>query len=284
VSAIADTWQSGDPYERYVGRWSRKVAPRFIAWLGLPAGCTVVDVGCGTGALCEAILDHAKPARVIGVEPSDGFRETAAARLRGRAELRAGSAQSIPLRDGEADAVLSALVLNFVPDPAAGVVEMARVAHGGGTVAAYVWDYAGRMDLMRRFWDAAAELDPAAASLDEGVRFPLCTPDALGALFAGAGLRDIAQTAIDVDTTFADLDDYWLPFTGGQGPAPSYAMSLSEGARGRLRERLRERLPTRPDGSIALVARALAIRGRRQAAAPPNAKSRPGAAASSDFV
>lgn len=262
MSTVADTWQSGDPYERYVGRWSRKVATRFVAWLDLPAGCTVVDVGCGTGALCETLVDHAKPARVIGVEPSDGFRETAVARLRGRAELRPGNAQSIPLGDGEADAVLSALVLNFVPDPAAGVVEMARVARSGGTVAAYVWDYAGRMDLVRRFWDAAAELDPAAAALDEGVRFPMCKPDALAALFAGAGLRGVAQSAIDVDTTFATFDDYWLPFTGGQGPAPSYAMSLSEGARGRLRERLRERLQARPDGTIALVARALAIRGR----------------------
>ena len=262
MSAIADAWQSGDPYERYVGRWSRKVASRFVAWLGLPTGCTVVDVGCGTGALCEAVLDHAAPARVIGVEPSDGFRETAAARLRGRAELRAGSAQSIPLRDAEADAVLSALVLNFVPDPAAGVVEMARVARSGGTVAAYVWDYAGRMDLMRCFWDAAAEIDDNAAKLDEGARFALCKPDALAALFARAGMRDIVQTVIDVDTVFADFDDYWLPFTGGQGPAPSYAMSLPEAARDRLRERLRERLPARPDGSIALVARALAIRGR----------------------
>jgi SAM-dependent methyltransferase len=258
---MSDTWQSGDPYERYVGRWSRQVAPRFVAWLDLPAGGTVVDVGCGTGALCEAILGRAKPARVVGVEPSDGFRETAAARLGGRAELHAGNAQSIPLHDGEADAVLSALVLNFVPDPVAGVTEMARVARHEGIVAAYVWDYAGRMDLMRRFWDVAAELDPAAAKLDEGVRFPLCKPEALAALFARAGLRDIAQTSIDVDTTFADFDDYWLPFTGGQGPAPSYAMSLSQAGRDRLREHLRERLRPRPDGSIGLVARALAIRG-----------------------
>jgi hypothetical protein len=135
---------------------------------------------------------------------------------------------------------------------------MSRVAGDGGTVAAYVWDYAGRMEFMRFFWDAAAELDPNASNLDEGVRFPLCRPDALEALHIRAGLRDVRVTSIEIRTDFVDFDDYWRPFLGGQGPAPAYSMSLDETARGRLRDLLRRRLPVKPDGSISLIARAWA--------------------------
>jgi hypothetical protein len=152
-------------------------------------------------------------------------------------------------------------VLNFIPDVRAAMAEMARVTAKGGTIAAYVWDYAGRMDLMRQFWDAASALDPQAKDKDEGVRFPLCRPDALRDLFAGAGLHGVETTTIDIATPFADFDDYWRPFLGGQGPAPAYAMALDDAARERLRERIRERLPVAADGSIALVARAFAVRG-----------------------
>ena len=156
--------------------------------------------------------------------------------------------------------MVSGLVLNFVPDPHLALLEMARVTAGGGTIAAYVWDYAGKMELMREFWDAAAALDAAAAQLDEGIRFPLCRPQALAACFAGAGLKDVEVRAIDIPTPFTSFDDYWQPFLGGQGPAPAYAMSLDEPARARLRERIAQRLPAKPDGSIALTARAWAVR------------------------
>jgi hypothetical protein len=134
------------------------------------------------------------------------------------------------------------------------------VATKGATFGAYVWDYAGKMELMRHFWDAAMALDPQVAHLDEGQRFPLCRPDALLAEVGRAGFSKPEVTAIDVPTVFADFDDYWAPFLGGQGPAPSYVMSLDEAARSRLRETLRERLPAGGDGSIALVARAWAVR------------------------
>lgn len=261
MRTVADTWERGDPYERYVGRWSRRLAPRFLAWLAVPPGRRWLDVGCGTGALCAAIAQHASPASLAGVEPSPGFLDTARRHLAGQAELRDGSAAALPFEDASFDAVVSGLVLNFVPDQPAALAEMRRVACVGATVAAYVWDYAGRMELMRAFWDAAAALDPAAAKLDEGVRFPLCRPAALEALLAGAGLADVQTTALDVPTVFENFADYWEPFLGGQGPAPAYAMSLDEAARARLRERLRERLPAQPDGSIALTARAWAVRG-----------------------
>lgn len=258
---VSDSWERGSPYERYVGRWSRQVAPRFLAWLDVPKARRWLDVGCGTGALSAAIAEACAPSALIGVDPSEGFLKSAAANLGGRAVLQRGSASSIPLPDRSVDVVVSGLVLNFAPDVAAALSEMSRVAASRGTIAAYVWDYGGRMDLMRHFWGAAVELDPSAAELDEGLRFPLCRQDALVAAFRNAGLRAVESAAIDIATTFADFQDYWSPFLGGQGPAPAYAMSLSEDARSRLREHIRHRLPHQPDGSIQLMARAWSVRG-----------------------
>src|SRR5713101_3790506 len=130
---------------------------------------------------------------------------------------------------------------------------MRRALSTGGTAAAYVWDYAGEMQLMRRFWDTAVALDPGAAELDEGRRFPLCRPGPLAECFRAAGLAGVAVRAIDVGTDFRDFADYWSPFLGGQGPAPAYAMSLDEEHRHRLRERLRASVPHARDGSISLV-------------------------------
>lgn len=257
---VSDSWVRGSPYERYVGRWSRQVAPAFLSWLDAPPGRRWLDVGCGTGALCAAIVDQCAPSSVAGIEPSEGFLATARENLAGRAVLAQGNATSIPLADAAVDVVVSGLVLNFVPDPGAALAEMARVTGSGGTIAAYVWDYAGKMELMRYFWDAAVELDPAAAPLDEGIRFPSCRPDALMAQFNAAGLQQAEVTAIDVPTRFADFEAYWQPFLGGQGPAPAYAMALDESARARLRERLQQRIPVQADGSIALIARAWAVR------------------------
>jgi len=259
---VSDTWQRGNPYEQYVGRWSREVAPLFLSWLNIPAGRRWLDVGCGTGALCAAIVDRCSPSSVAGVEPSEGFLKTARENLAGRAALHQGSATALPLADASVDAVVSGLVLNFVPDQPAALREMTRVTRKGGTIAAYVWDYAGKMELMRYFWDAAVELDADAARLDEGPRFPICRPEALEQLFASAGLEAIEVKAIDIPTTFADFDDYWQPFLGGQGPAPAYAMSLDESARSRLRDHIRARMPAEANGLISLTARAWAVRAR----------------------
>jgi SAM-dependent methyltransferase len=259
---VSDTWERGSPYEQYVGRWSRQVAPLFLSWLNIPAGRRWLDVGCGTGALCAAILDHCSPSSVAGVEPSEGFLKTAKENLAGRAALHQGSATALPLADASVDVVVSGLVLNFVSDQPTSLLEMARVTRKGGSVAAYVRDYAGKMELMRFFWDAAVELDLEAVKLDEGVRFPLCRPEALEKLFASAGLQEVEVKPIDIPTSFANFDDYWQPFLGGQGPAPAYAMSLDEAARARLRDHIRERMPAEANGSISLTARAWAARAR----------------------
>ncbi len=159
--------------------------------------------------------------------------------------------------------MVSGLVLNFVPEPERAVSEMSRVARPGGIVAAYVWDYAEDMRMMRHFWDAAVELDPSARELDEGRRFPLCKPQPLIDLFRKAGLGGVEARAIDVPTVFRDFDDYWSPFLGGQAPAPGYAMSLNEERRAALRERIRARLPMNSRGEHHLTARAWAVRGVR---------------------
>ncbi len=258
-----DVWARGNVYEPYVGRWSRLVARDFLAWLALADGLEWLDVGCGTGALSEAILEQATPIRVLGVDSSDGYLDHARSRIKDpRAAFALGDARSLPCGGAEFDAAVSGLVLNFVPDPGRALAEMRRAVRPGGAVAAYVWDYAERMELMRYFWDAAVALDPAALALDEGRRFPLCRPEPLVDLFRGAGLRSVATCEIDVPTRFRDFVHYWTPFLGGQGPAPGYCVSLTEERRGALRERIRSALPVSPDGSIRLVARAWAVRGR----------------------
>lgn len=233
-----------------------------MRWLDVPAGRRWLDVGCGTGALTATVLAVADPAEVIGVDPSEAFLATANTRIADpRAHFRAGDARSLPLPDGQVDVVVSGLALNFVPDPPRAAAELARVTRPGGAAAAYVWDYAEGMAMMRHFWDAAVALDPAAAELDEGPRFPLCQPEPLGQLWTDAGMDAVTVHAIEIPTVFADFDDYWTPFLGGQGPAPGYAMSLTEDHRQTLRESLRDRLPAGPDGSIPLTARAWAVRG-----------------------
>jgi SAM-dependent methyltransferase len=258
-----DIWAIGEAYEPYVGRWSRAVAREFLTWLAIPPGSRWLDVGSGTGALSATILAGASPASVTGIDSSDGFVAYARERVADpRASFRQADAQTLPFPPASFDAAVSGLVLNFVPQPERAVAEMARVTRPGGTVAVYLWDYAGEMQLMRHFWDAAAALDPAAAPLDEGRRFPLCRPEPLERLFAGAGLKDVALRAIDVPTVFRDFDDYWSPFLGGQGPAPAYVVSLSAERRATLCDHLRATLPTASDGSIHLTARAWAARGR----------------------
>jgi SAM-dependent methyltransferase len=262
--SLPDTWALGSAYEPYVGRWSRLVAREFINWLAIRYNSRWLDVGSGTGALTQTILQHAQPSRVRGLDRSDGF--VAHARQHTpdpRASFDVADAQALPDPDETYDAVVSGLVLNFVPQPSLAVREMARVARPGGTVAIYVWDYAGEMQFMRRFWDAASALDPAIASLDEGLRFPLCQPGPLAGLFGEAGLTGVEGQAIDIPTVFRDFDDFWQPFLGGQGSAPTYLMSLSEGRRLAIRERLDASLPREGNGAIALMARAWAVKGRK---------------------
>jgi SAM-dependent methyltransferase len=259
-----EVWASGMAYEPYVGRWSRLVAHEFLDWLNVPPHSRWLDVGCGTGALSQTILALAAPSAIKGIDRSEGFVTFAHTQVQDeRAQFEVGDAQSLSVETSAYDAVVSGLMLNFIPQPQQAVAEMARATRPGGVVAIYVWDYAGKMQLMRHFWNAVTALDPAAANLDEGRRFPLCQPNFLTVLFHNAGLKKVEARPIDISTDFRDFEDYWSPFLGGQGPAPSYVMSLSEEQRAALRERIRSGLPFALDGSIPLVARAWTVQGIR---------------------
>jgi len=245
-----------------MGRWSRQIAPRFLDWLDAPDGRDWLEVGCGTGALSAAILAQCRPKSLISIDASEGFIAKARATLPDpRAEFHVGDAQNLAAESGSRDVVVSALVLNFVPDRDKAVAEMKRVARDGATVGFYVWDYpGGGVEFMRAFWNAATALDPNALDLTEDRRFPFCTRDGLVELAERAGLAAVRCTAIEMPTVFKDFDDYWRPFTLGAGPAPGYCMNLDSESRQRLKEKLYGSLPRGADGSIPLKARAWAIK------------------------
>ena len=257
-----DSWDDGLAYEDYVGRTSRLVAAQFVECLAVPAGSSWLDFGCGGGALTHAILAEGSPRLVIGCDRSAGYVDHARRHTSdARAQFQVATLDDLPRMDQGFDVCVSGLVLNFLPSAVDALVALAARVRRGGTIAAYVWDYAEGMQLMREFWDAAVALDPTARALDEGVRFPLCKPDPLRRSFESAGLQDVDVISIDVPTVFRNFDDYWQPFLGGQGPAPGYAMHVSPERREALREAIQQRLPIDADGQIPLTARAWAARG-----------------------
>ncbi|MBI1424062.1 MAG: methyltransferase domain-containing protein [Gammaproteobacteria bacterium] len=243
-----------------MGRWSKLVAESFVDWLSLPAGLQWLDVGCGSGALSEAVAAKADPGEVIAIDQSEGFIKTAQQRLGKRAECKVGSALSLPLADASVNVSVSGLVLNFIAAPEQALAEMRRVTKKRGTVAVYVWDYAGKMEFLNHFWDVAVELNPDASDLHEGRRFPDSNPEALSDLFNQTGFTGIETRPLCITTNFRDFDDYWRPFLGGQGPAPTYVSKLSDSERDELGNRLMKRVPMQDDGSIPMSARAWAVK------------------------
>ena len=257
-----DPWDSGDPYELFMGRWSKLIAHKFLAWLDIPEDRYWLDVGCGTGALSKAILTSCQPKGILGIDSSSEFiNHNQQTNSDSRLHFDIGMAQSIPANSSQFDVAVSGLVLNFVSEPEKAVGEMLRVTRPGGVISVYVWDYADGMQMLRTFWDAAIALDAGASKLDEAVRFPLCQPDALEKLFLDSRLHKVTLKPVEVQTVFSSFEDYWQPFLGGVGPAPGYIKDLNDSQRSALKERLRSSLPISKDGSISLLARAWAIRG-----------------------
>lgn len=257
-----DAWNTGESYDRYMGRWSRQIAPRFLEWLEAEPGRAWLEVGCGTGALSAEIHARCRPGSQVGIDPSYGFIKLAKQKVKGsQIDFRVGDAQALPFAASSYDVVVSALVLNFIPDRHKALLEMRRVCRPGGIIAFYVWDYpGGGIEFMRKFWTTAVALDPGAADLTEDKRFPFCTREGLIEMAQNAELRGIEVTQIEVNTIFRDFDDFWQPFTLGAGPAPGYCASLDPGSRARLREKLHQELTGAEDGSITLKARAWAVR------------------------
>lgn len=257
-----DSWESGAAYEKFMGRWSVLVAQKFLGWLDIAPGRSWLDVGCGTGSLTRLILEKHRPKEIVSIDSSSDFIAHAQCSITNPSvHFKVGLAQSLELESRSMDAVVSGLVLNFIPQPEAAISEMLRVTKPGGKIGIFLWDYADGMQMLRYFWDAAIALDVHAWEIDEGARFPLCREGQLESLVREAGLKQVEAMAIEVNTIFQDFEDYWEPFLGNVGPAPSYTMSLSAHNRQRLMDMLRKSLPYASDGSISLLAKAWAVQG-----------------------
>jgi SAM-dependent methyltransferase len=254
---LRSVFQAADAYDRYIGRYSGALARALIAAAGVRAGERALDVGCGPGGLATELVAMLGPERVAAVDPSAPFAAAASGRLPG-VDVRVAPAEALPFADRAFDVALAQLVVNFMADPLAGVREMRRV---GDRVAAAVWDYAGEMTLLRRFWDAATALDPAAAAFDEG-QGTLCTPDGLRALWTQAGLtEDLTVTPAVVDAAYDDFADLWAPFERGVGPAGAWVVSLEPEPRAMLKAEFHRRLAI-PDEPFTLTARSWVVCGR----------------------
>ena len=261
-------WSGGAAYDGFVGRWRRLVAAEFVPWLGVPAGATWVDVGCGTGELTRAVLRIATPTRVVSMDPSEGYLDHARASITDpRVDFRRGTDQDVRSLGLVADAIVFGLVLNFVPDAVDALRAAAEVTATGGLVGAYVWDYSDQMAMLRHFWDGAVEEDPSARYKDEGVRFPLCVAGALTSAFESGGLSSVIGRSIDVTDRFASFEEYWTPFLSGEAAAPGYLATLPPDRQARVRDLVQARIPFAADGSITLACRAWAARGRVMAKA-----------------
>lgn len=249
-------------YNGYIGRWSRLVGEQFVSWLNIPPDRNWLDVGAGTGVLTQVVLQHAAPQKVVGIDIAAGFIELARQDVRdARVEFIAGDVSTLISGAPEFDVAVSGLVLNFVPSAEQTLQAMTQLVKMGGTVASYVWDYAGRMEIMRHFWDAALVVDPNAAAADAGKQFPICDPRNLQAAFEAQGLQKVAVMPIDIEAHFKNFDDFWLPFLGAQGSVSKYLLSLDEATKQAIIRQLHQQLPINADGSIDLNARAWAAKG-----------------------
>ncbi|MGA8305526.1 MAG: methyltransferase domain-containing protein [Candidatus Acidiferrales bacterium] len=260
-----DKWTSGAHYDQWMGRWSRLLAQGFLKWLDLPAGLHWIDVCCGSGMVTEAIIERSKPASVVGVDASAAqIRFACEHRADSRVTFQIADATALPFADSSFDVAVCGLGLNYVPNAGRALEEFRRVIRAGGSVGAYVWDYAHGVRFVREFWDAAIAIDSEAASFDQALRFPMCSQEGLRSLFEQAKIEEIAVRALDVVTRFIDFEDYWEPLLTGQGSAPNYLAARDEQIRAAIRERLRATLPRNNEGAIELPARAWAIRGRKK--------------------
>jgi SAM-dependent methyltransferase len=255
-----------DAYERWMGRWSARVAPDFVRFAAPGPLSRCLDVGAGTGVLTEALLAASEEARVVGIEPAASYVEFARARVADdRARFEVGDAQAIPFEDDNFDAALAMLVLQQVPDAPKAVAEMCRVTVAGGCVAACQWDFRNGMPMISLFWDAVRAVVPAGMLGNQAARRnPPAYSDeaALVRLWTEAGIGDIETARFDASLQFASFEDYWQPFLGGATPTSSFAATLPEENRQAVEARLREMVPDNgPDHPFTLKARAWAVRG-----------------------
>jgi len=250
-------------YDRFMGRWSRLVAPRFVDFARLPDRGRLLDVGSGTGALASAMAQRHPEARIVGIDPSREFVACAVAgnSYPDRAGFEVGDAQRLHFDRASFDGAASLLVFNFIPDPVRALLELRRVTKPGGGISAAVWDYGAGMRMLRVFWDAAVSVDPDAEELDER-HMPLCRAGELSALWKQGGLDHVREQAIDIEMRFESFADYWEPFLLGQGPAGSYSRRLGRPRLDALRrEAIRLLGLSGEKAPFALPGRVWAVRG-----------------------
>lgn len=260
--AEAKMFAASAGYERFMGRWSRRLAPQYIAFAGIKDGDRVLDVGTGTGALASAIESAMPSSELVGIDPSAGFIASANNNAKSkRARFEVGDAQALRFAAAAFDQTMALLVMNFIPDHHKAIGEMRRVTRPGGIVSACVWDYDAGMQMLRFFWDEVVALDPAMMPKDER-NMKLSREGQLGELWHQAGLINVREKALTIEQAYASFDDYWDPFLKGAGPGGAYVASLADDRRRQLEARMRTRLlGDRDDGAFALQARAWCVRG-----------------------
>ena len=249
-------------YERFMGRWSRLLAPAYIAFAGVKDSDRVLDVGTGTGALASALEAATTSSEIVGIDPSAGFINYAKKNVKsGRASFEVGDAQALRFADESFDQTMALLVMNFVPDHNKAIVEMRRVTRPQGVVSACVWDYNAGMEMLRFFWDEVVALEPVMAPKDER-NMKLSREGQLGELWKKAGLVNVQEKPLVIEQAYTSFDDYWGPFLKGAGPGGAYVVSLSDERRRQLETRMRKRLlGNRDDGAFVLKAQAWCVRG-----------------------
>ena len=252
-------FDDGAAYERSMGIWSRRVGEDFLDWLKLPTGLKCADVGCGNGAFTELLVERCRPIEVQGIDPSPQQIEFARKRHTAKiAEFRQGDAMALPFPDNRFDAAIMALVIFFVPEPAQGVAEMARVVSPGGTVAAYAWDMLGGGFPMTPI---LAEVRALGKETFGPPSVEASRMDSLRKLWSDAGLEALEIRKIIVQRTFADFDDFWTASTGA-GSVRATVDALARNEVEIVKTRLRATLPADADGRITHTAFANAIKGR----------------------
>lgn len=255
-------WNDPVRYEAYVGRWSRSLAPRFLNWLALPTGLKWLDIGCGTGALTSAILEHCDPSEVVGIDSSADYLASAQAICQDpRVQFHIGDANVLSFPSTSFDVSVSALALNFITYDRA-LAEQRRAVRPGGIIGAYVWDYAGEYEFARRFWDAALSIDSRAAAYDPGRKAALCREKTLGDALVTVGCQGVETCALDDEAEFPSREAYWRTFDGRQGSTSEYLSLLTDEEHLRLKDAVLSNM--NPTGPVKLKVRALAVKGVRE--------------------
>jgi SAM-dependent methyltransferase len=254
----------GAAYERFLGRWTQRLAEPFLDFAALPAEGDALEIGCGTGSLALALARRRSRGRVIAIDVAEPY--LAYARTREDADrvvFEHGDAAALRFADASFAGVVSQLVLNFVPSALGAAREMRRVTRRDGVVAASIWDFRGGLVYQRLFWDTAAGIDPkAGAARDRLFSHPLGITGGLAALWQDAGFAEIETGSCTIRMDYAAFDDYWEPLLGGQGPVGTYVAGLAPELQSQVRERVRAAyLSGAPDGPRSMTATAWVVRG-----------------------